>query len=190
MKRSFTVSASDKDCVQTIADFWRDFKNVDRFSPAHDRLALVTLHGTNTLLEHFVGLLDCARAARDGAEFERRLGMEGFISDTAVRYCGELQAIVGALEGKAVGAADIWLLRVLHVLSLDLHSSTRQAEAQMKSMLAHTVTEGDPVAAASASWNELACALLIARARAHPGGEVFGRRKRRGGGADFRNDLL
>ena len=35
-----------------------------------------------------------------------------------------------------------------------------------------------------------ACALLIARARAHPGGEVFGRRKRRGGGAEFRNDLL
>ena len=33
-------------------------------------------------------------------------------------------------------------------------------------------------------------AFLVARAGAHPGGEVFGRRERRGGGADFRNDLL
>jgi len=156
VKRSFTVSASDKDCVQAIGDFWQDFNSADRFSPADDRLVLVTLRGTNTLLEHFVGLLDCARAARDGAEFERRLATEGFISDTAVRYCGELQNIIGELEGKPVSAADIWpFLRVLHVLSLDLHNSTRQAEAQMKSMLAHTVTEGDPVAAAAASWNEL-----------------------------------
>ena len=33
-------------------------------------------------------------------------------------------------------------------------------------------------------------AFLVARAGAHPGREVFGRRKRRGGGPDFRNDLL
>lgn len=68
VKRSLTVSAADDECKKAIQDFWKDFKNSDRFSPADDRLLLVTLRGTNTLLEHFVGLLDCARAARDGAE--------------------------------------------------------------------------------------------------------------------------
>ena len=155
VKRSFTVSTSDRNCVQTVTDFWRDF-NASHFSKDHDRLVLVTLRGTNTLLDHFVGLLDCARAARDGVEFDQRLATRGFISGTAVRYCGELQKIIGDIEEKPVTAADIWwFLRALHVLSLDLHSSTRQTEAHIKSMLALTATDGDPVASAGASWNEL-----------------------------------
>lgn len=155
VKRSFTVSALDKECVQTVVDFWRDF-NASRFSKDSDRLALVTLRGTNTLLEHFVSLLDCARAARDGAEFEQRLHTQGFISDISRRYCGELQKIISDVEGMPVTAAFIWpILRVTHVLSLDLNSSTRQAEAHIKCMLALTVAEGDSVASANASWNEL-----------------------------------
>jgi hypothetical protein len=137
VKRSFSVSASDKDCVQTIGDFWKDFNNASLFSPDADRLALVTLRGTNTLLEHFVGLLDCARASRDGADFAQRLGTEGFISDKAVVYCAALQKIIGALEGKALTPVDIWpFLRVLDVVSLDLHTSTRQNEAHIRSLLA------------------------------------------------------
>lgn len=156
VKRSFTVSAADDNCKQAIQDFWRDFKNSERFSPENDRLVLVTLRGTDTLLNHFVGLLDCARAARDGAEFERRLATEGFISKKAVHYCGELQKIIGDFEGQPVTAADIWpFLRVLHVLSLDLDTSTRQTEAHIKSLLAHTATEGGAVGAADASWDAL-----------------------------------
>ena len=156
VKRSFTVSAADDDCKQTIRDFWNDFKSSERFSPTDDRLVLVTLRGTETLLKHFVGLLDCARAARDGAEFERRLATKGFISDKAVQYCGELRKIIGGVEGHTVTAADIWpFLRLLHVLSLDLDSSTRQTEAHIKSLLAHTATEGDGVGAAGVSWNAL-----------------------------------
>jgi hypothetical protein len=156
VKRSFTVSASDDDCKKAIQDFWKDFNNSDRFSPADDRLVLVTLRGTNTLLEHFVGLLDCARSARAGAEFARRLATQGFISGKAVQYWGELRKIIGDLEGTAVTEADLWpFLRVLHVLSLDLHTSTRQTEAHIKSLLAHTVTEGDASSVAGASWNAL-----------------------------------
>ena len=166
VKRSFRVSASDHECVQAVTDFWRDF-NASHFSKDHDRLVLVTRRGTTTLLEHFVGLLDCARAARDGVEFEQRLATEGFISATAVRYCSELRKIIGKVEGKLVTAADIWpFLRALHVLSLDLHSSTRQTEAHIKSMLALTATDGDAaVASAGASWNELiveASAAMVA----------------------------
>jgi hypothetical protein len=155
VKRNFTVSATNAECVQAIGDFWKDFSGA-HFSINDDRFVLVTLRGTNTLLEHFAGLLDCARASRDGIEFEQRLATEGFISDKAISYCRELQRIVSDLENRTVTAADLWpFLRVLHVLSLDLFSSTRQTEAHVKSLLAHTVTEGDAATGASTSWSEL-----------------------------------
>jgi len=56
VKRSFTVSATDDECKKAIQDFWKDYKKPDQFCPTNDRLLLVTLRGTNTLLEHFVGL--------------------------------------------------------------------------------------------------------------------------------------
>jgi hypothetical protein len=155
VKRGFTVSASDEECTKAIGDLWRDF-NGSQFSKTSDRLVLVTQRGTNTLLEHFAGLLDCARSSNDAAEFERRLSTEGFISNTAIRYCDVLRDITGSLEGHFVTAADLWpFLRALHVLSLDLFTATRQVEAHMKTLLAHTAKEGEPVAAAAASWNAL-----------------------------------
>ena len=57
VKRSFTVSARNYNCKVAIRDFWKDFKNSAHFSLADDRLILVTLRGTDTLLKHFVGLL-------------------------------------------------------------------------------------------------------------------------------------
>ena len=157
VKRSFTVSAANEDCQSTIRDFWNDFKNTDLFSPAEDRLLLVIQRGTNTLLKDFVGLLDCARVARDSEDFEHRLTTQGFISNKAIHYCDELCKIITDLEGGAVTAADIWpFLRLLHVLSLDLHTSTLQTEAQIKNLLAaHTAIEGDASGIADASWNAL-----------------------------------
>ena len=156
VKRGFTVSAADEECTKAILDFWKDFKNSDLFSLTNDRLILVTLRGTNTLLEHFVGLLDCARAARDGAEFESRLSTKGFISKKTVRYCDDLRKIVADFEGRAVSATDIWpFLCRLHVLSLDLQTSTRQTEAQIRTLLTHTVFEGDPSGVAESTWNTL-----------------------------------
>ncbi len=156
VKRSFTVSAADDECKKAIGDFWKDFKKADPFNPQHDRLVLVTLRGTNTLLENFVGLLDCARGAADGDEFQRRLSLEGFISKKSVHQCNELCHIVSALEGTPVIAKDLWpLLRLLHVLSLDLHTSTRQTEAHIKTLLALKSTDPDPVASATSAWDAL-----------------------------------
>ena len=156
VKRAFTVRATDEECAKAVTDFWRDFQNCEQFSCGSDRLVLVTLRGTNTLLEHFVGLLDCARASRDGAEFEQRLAIDGFLSRKAVQYCGEIQTIIGKVQGKVIAPAELWpFLRVLHVLSLDLRTSTRQTEALIKSLLAHTAAEGDPASCAAATWNEL-----------------------------------
>ena len=155
VKRSFTVSAVDDECVKAIGDFWKDFKSAD-FSNVNDRLLLVTLRGTNTLLGDFSSLLDCARASRDGAEFEERLATEGLISKKATHYCEELKKIIQALGAENITTAGIWpFLRALHVLALDLHNSTRQTEAGIRSLLALTVNEGDANAVAAASWGEL-----------------------------------
>ena len=156
VKRNFTVSASDDECKKTVQDFWKDFKNPEQFSQTLDRFALVTLRGTNTLLEHFSGLLDCARASRDGDEFDRRLSTDGFINAKAVHYCGEIRKIIGEVEERDVSVAEVWpFLRALHVLSLDFTSETGQAEAMVRSLLAHTTNEQDKVGAAEASWNAL-----------------------------------
>ncbi|MBU2844273.1 AAA family ATPase [Acidithiobacillus ferriphilus] len=166
VKRSFTISASDDECKKAIGDFWKDFKEAGAFNPQHDRFVLVTLRGTNTLLENFVGLLDCARGAADGEEFERRLSLDGFISKKSVHQCNELCEIVSTLEGTLVTAKALWpFLRVLHVLSLDLHTSTRQTEANVKTLLALKSTDPDPVVSATAAWD----ALLTFASEAGPG---------------------
>lgn len=168
VKRTFTVSATNEECKKVVKAFWQDFGNANLFSPAADRLALVTLRGTNTLLEHFSGLLGCSRTARDGAEFEHRLATAGFLNSKAVQYCEVLRTIIGEVEGRSVTAADIWpFLRVLHILSLDLHTATRQAEGMIKTLLAHTTTgEPDTIGAAEASWNAL-LALVGTQCQAH-----------------------
>ena len=156
VKRSFTVSAADDESKKAVQDFWKDFKNPEQFSQTLDRFALVTLRGTNTLLEHFSGLLDCARASRDGDDFEHRLATPGFINKEAVQYCCKIRKIIGEVEEKDVSVAEVWpFLCVLHVLSLDLNSATGQTEAGIKTLLTHTTNEQDAVGAAEASWNAL-----------------------------------
>ena len=156
VKRAFTVSATDEECKKAMLAFWKDFKNGTQFSPSADRFVLVTLRGTNTLLEHFSGLLDCARASKDAADFEHRLATPGFISAKSVKYCSDIKSIISDYEGRDVPISEVWpLLRVLHVLSLDLATSTRQTEVAMKTLLAHTADDQDPLAAAETTWNAL-----------------------------------
>jgi hypothetical protein len=156
VKRSLTISATDDECKKAIGDFWKDFKKASPFDPRHDRLVLVTLRGTDTLLKDFVGLLDCARGAAHGEEFVRRLSLDGFVSKKSEHQCRKLCEIVSALEEAPVTAKDLWpFLRVLHVLSLDLHTSTRQTEAHIKTLLAFKSTDPDPIASATATWNAL-----------------------------------
>jgi len=156
VKRTFTVSAADAECKKALQDFWRDFQNSDLFSPDTDRFALVTQRGTNTLLEDFSGLLDCARASRDASDFGHRLATPGFVSKKAAQYCEEIQKIISEVEGRSLSAAELWpFLRVLHVLSLDLHTETRQMEAHIKTLLAYTANGHDALEAAEATWNTL-----------------------------------
>lgn len=156
VKRGVTVSEIDDEFKKSVHDSWADFKNSTLFSQVDDRLVLVVLRGTDTLLRHFVGLLDAARAAPDAKEFERRLTVEGFVSVKAHKYCAVVQTIIGDVEGSPVTPSDIWsFLRLVHVLNLDLDSSTRQTEAHIKNLLAHTNTESDVVESAAYTWSEL-----------------------------------
>ena len=126
------------------------------FSAATDRFAIVTQLGTNTLLRHFGSLLDCARAAQDADDFEHRLTTAGFVSSTAIRYCDDLVTIISGAEGRELSRRDIFpLLRVINVLSLDLSSGTRQAEASIKSLLSYTAIPEDKADSARQTWNEL-----------------------------------
>jgi len=158
-KLGFTVSAADEECTKAIVDFWRDFHNQDGFSESVDRFALITLRGTN-VLGHFSTLLENARASRDAAEFQRRLATPGLLHATAKRHYGEIRAILDREERREVAPEEVWrFLKLIHVLSYDLNTASRQTEAIYKTLLAHSVTSGDPLGAADETWNSL---LLIA----------------------------
>jgi len=172
IKRTFTISSSDEDCKDTILDFWADFKNPVLFSSATDRLAIITQLGTNTLLQHFGSLLECARAAQNAEDFEHRLSTAGFLSSTAIRYCGEVATIISGAEGRDVKAGEILpFLKIIQVLSLDLSTGTRQGEAAIKSLLSYTAVLDDKEDAARQTWNE----LLSIAAEAAPVAKSFTR---------------
>lgn len=155
VKRTLTISSKDAQCQKVVQDFWNDFGNTTLFSPELDRLALVILRDRKTL-EHFSDLFDCARAARDGVDFARRIGTQGFVNAKIVKYCGEIATIISEAEGRDITVAELWpFLRVLHVLPLDLTGPTRQTEATTKTLLAYTTSEQDALGAAEATWNSL-----------------------------------
>ena len=156
VKRSFTVSSNDTTCRKAFVDLWADFQNRDVFDPESDRLALITLRGTNTLLGKFASLLDCARAANDGADFERRLSVEGLLSKKARKQAEAVRTIIEETSEKSLSDDDFWrFLCVLDVISLDLNTQTAQHEASIKNLLAQTSNEPNQIATAESTWNEL-----------------------------------
>ncbi|MGI9575357.1 hypothetical protein ACRYJU_14855 [Alloalcanivorax xenomutans] len=155
VKRRFTVSEKDDTCKKAFGDFWADFRGSE-FDAAKDRFALVTLRGTDVLLDKFNSLLDCARASADGADFVRRLEVDGFLSITARGYAAAIRKIIEDAGPAAPTDEEFWrFLCVLHVVSFDLNTASGQTEAWIKALLGASVNEADPLAAAEASWREL-----------------------------------
>ncbi len=154
VKRQFKISEKDETCRKAFGDFWADFKGTE-FDPAMDRFALVTLRGTNVLLDGFNSLLDCARASADTADFMRRLDVDGFLSKNARGYTTTIRRILEDAD-EAPTDEQFWrFLSVLHVVSFDLNTASAQNEAWIKALLAATANRGDPLVAAEASWREL-----------------------------------
>lgn len=99
VKRTFSASAADPECQKAVADFWQDFQGGGPFDPALDRFLLVTLRGTNTLLEHLSsGLLNATA----------RLGPPGFTSAEAVEYCDAVRTIVADTKQPAGVVRHLW----------------------------------------------------------------------------------
>ena len=172
VKRTFTISTADEQCRKTIGDLWNDFKSDGPFSLTTDRFALVVQRGTKNLLDHFIRLLDCARAASDDADFAHRLKTPGFVSKQAFGYCSDLCTIIGEIEGSSITPMEIWsFLRILYVLNLDLATSTRQMEAHIKTLLEYTYTDSGALESPDATWNELL--VLASDAMANAGSFTY-----------------
>lgn len=156
VKRTFSVSATDSECCKAIIDFWKDFRESPEFSVDHDAFAVITLRGTDVLLRHFGGLLEFSRHCRDVAEFEQRIAAKGVLHKTSKRYANEIRTIIEEHEQKSITTDELFrFVRLMHIVSLDLNTTTLQSESMIKSLLAISVKGQDPVGAADASWSEL-----------------------------------
>lgn len=156
VKRKLVISRHDKDFRKTIADAWKDFNAKNPFNPDADAFAIVTLRGTELLLNHFVALLDCARFCQDANDFSRRLTSPGLVSKTAQKYYHEACAVIEQEMKRPQAPGDVFaFLKRIYLLSFDLNSPTAQTEAWVKTLLAHTANGSDRVGASNATWNEL-----------------------------------
>ena len=158
VKRSFSVRSADEECRKAVGDFWHDFKGWKSVRscerPPCSGHAAGNKHAAKSISS--LSWIALARPAMLRS-LSHWLGTGGLISEKAIRYCGELKNIIGMVEARSLSAGDLWpFLRVLHLLSLDLHTPTRQTEAHIKSLLAYTVRTGDALREAQAS-----CSLLL-----------------------------
>jgi len=143
VKRTFTVSATDDDCkhrcrtsggtLGTLSSSHRHRSPRPGYAPGDEHSA-GTLFGTPRLR---------SRYPRWG-RIRTSIATPGFISAkvvTTARTPNNRQCVEGEISRQV-----IWpLLRVVHVLSLDLNTA-RTDEAMIKSLLAHTTGEPDPIA--------------------------------------------
>lgn len=156
VKKSLIIGTENAEFSATIIDAWKDFSSTSVFRENIDAIAIVTQLGTNVVLRDFAGLLDAARASSTAADFEHRLGTAGFVNAQVRTHANVIQEILKTHEGGDVDRERTWrFLRHLYVLSLDLNTATSQAAAHVQTLLAHTATEADRIAAAAATWNEL-----------------------------------
>ena len=148
---------SDSECKKTFAGFWKDFKAPDRLNPARDALLLITLRGTQTLLNGFGGLLDCARNSSDEEDFNNRIALPGYLTQKARDYSGVIKSIIEQLEpGYAVPDEELWrFLKVIHILPLDFTTSTAHQETWTKQALAMASTNESAINTAESTWLEL-----------------------------------
>ena len=172
VKLQFTVSDKNDDCRKAMGDYWADFKNSELFNPEHDRLALVVQRASKGLLDSFTGLLDCARASADAADFAQRISTAGYLSTTSRRYAVEIKSIIDEIEGSPVPDDDFWrFLSILHVVAYDLNTAAAVSESSIKTLLAMTTHESNPVATAESTWGQ----LLEIVSRGMPSAETFKR---------------
>ena len=156
VKRTLHIRASSADCQETFQGFWKDFNDPDKFDPDHDALVIVTLRGTNTLLEGLGGLLACARNSSDESDFTRRMATQGLSSRESRNCESVIRSIIEEADSSAPKGKDFWrFLKAVHLLSLDLTTSTAQTESMTKQVLAMACELSKPLEVAETTWLKL-----------------------------------
>jgi energy-coupling factor transporter ATP-binding protein EcfA2 len=153
-KKAFSVGSEDADFRSTIIDAWQDFCGPQWTED--DAFAIITQRGTNVVLRDLAALLDAARASASAADLDHRLETPGFVSVQVRRHYRVIAEILASHAGAVIDVDQLWrFLRHVYVLAFDLNTDTAQTEAQIRTLLARTVSTGDPVNTSSATWNEL-----------------------------------
>ena len=148
-KLSISIQHRSKHCIKTFQGFWKDF-NADQFNPTKDALAIATAH-SNSSLQRFGKLVDCARDASDEDDFRQRLDAKGSVSSDVKKCKQVIHSIVNEIKPNT-GEKELWrFLKVIHVCRFDFTTSTGQAESFTKHLLEVSATGSD----AGATWNEL-----------------------------------
>jgi len=75
VKRAFTLSPKNEECVKTLLGAINDFRNTAQFDQQRDSLGLVTSSLSAKLARGLRTLLDCARASLDPEDMARRLAI-------------------------------------------------------------------------------------------------------------------
>lgn len=157
VKRNLTISPNNEDCRKTFAGMWKDFHSLDRFNKLEDRLAIVVLEGTATLLHDFNLLLSFARASGSAENFYKRLSLDGYVSDKAKKQNETILAIIHEEENEQPNKTTYWqFLCTIDLLSLDFSQTNAQAKSNILTLLAHTIKDGsNSIDVAQNSWAKL-----------------------------------
>jgi hypothetical protein len=135
-KRQFTFQKSDADSVLALAKAWEDFNDSRLFNADRDVVGFAIQHGSSEFFHGFRVLLDCARAALDPADFDRRLKRPLYLTKVALRYRDACRAMLEGATGTSVPDDRFFqFLRVLDFIQMDLGSSASVVEACARTML-------------------------------------------------------
>jgi hypothetical protein len=166
VKRTFSLSAMDSECVQFLRGALGDFRNSAQFDQQRDVVTLVTSSLSAKLARGLRTLLDCARASITAADMARRLAIPGYLGKPALGYHKTIGEILAAAEGGAPSVEELWqFLRRFHIVDLDLNVASGFTETMLRSLLAATLPDGD-ASAVDVTWNELVTLALCDAGRA------------------------
>ena len=166
VKRAFTLSTKDSECVKTFRGALSDFRNTPQFDQQRDVVALVTSSLSAKLARGLRTLLDCARASLNAEDMARRLAIPGYLGKPALGYHKTIDVILADAEGGAPSEDELWrFLRRFQVVDFDLNVEGGLTEVMMRTLLTVTLPDED-ASAVDATWNELVTIALCDAGRA------------------------
>jgi len=157
VKRAFSLTGTDKECVTVLQGALSDFRNSAQFNQDRDAIAIVTSSLSARLARGVTTLLDCARASSSAQDMARRIAIHDYLTETARGYLQTIRNVLASAQGGAPDETELWrFLCRLHIVDLDLNDSDARGltETFMRALLAATTADGD-AAAAESTWREL-----------------------------------